>query len=108
MLIMGEKNKKNRLFHVGDAMKKTTKKHDLNLKCSSLDWLYPSSLVEVSKSKQKVWVQKNLDPKKNWVQKNFLFQKNIWSNKILGPEGPKFVWVQQNFMSKNNFGSKNI
>ena len=82
-------------------------------KVFNLNWLYPLSLVEVSKSKRnivsekKIWIKTQkeiLGPQKFWVQNNCVYKK-IWEQtKIFGL---KFFWSKNRiFGSQINLGSE--
>ena len=58
----------------------------------SVERLYPSSLVEVSKSQKMLGLKKILGQQKLCVNKNYDFKKkfgskqNVWPKKMLGPQ----------------------
>ena len=55
----------------------------LEYKVFSLERLYPSSPVEVSKSQTNIGSKKNLGPKRFGVHKNFGSKKNFGPTKIV-------------------------
>ena len=85
----------------------------LESKVFSLERLYPSSTVEVSKSKTNIGSKKNMGPQKFWVCKNlkpkkFRFQIKVWLKKSLGHKiflDPQKLLVKK-MLTPKNFWSK--